>query len=241
MCLQWKLSQQLLGWLTGQLGQGVRWGLTLDLKQGMAQPPSPARPSPPSTWQAQGSANSRGQVSNLHHILCPRLVLADKRSTLASTTLLDYPCLTTVDLIHFKATMHSGGAGFDLILSSAALLTQKPELNQGLMSVCASAVSAPSTYGEVPGGAGRWTLADDSAGLNSMAAMYASVNTMSNQITLFTTLQGITLQLLIMRLIRVLSAQKRLSILPSTGIKVQTLQSSCCTCFVLSGMSISQC
>ncbi len=74
-----------------------------------------------------------------------------------------------------------------------------------------------------------------------MAAMYASVNTMSNQITLFTTLQGITLQLLIMRLIRVLSAQKRLSILPSTGIKVQTLQSPCCTCFVLSGMSISQC
>jgi len=53
-----------------------------------------------------------------------------------------------------------------------------------------------------------------------MAAMYAEVDTMSNQIVLFTTLQGITMQMLILRLIRVLSAQKRLSILTSTTLKV---------------------
>ena len=56
-----------------------------------------------------------------------------------------------------------------------------------------------------------------------MAAMYASVDTMSNQIVLFTTLQGITMQMLILRLIRVLSAQKRLSILTTTAIKVCTV------------------
>ena len=82
------------------------------------------------------------------------------------------------------------------------------------------AASAVSTYGEVPGAAGRWTLADVDTGLDSMAAMYAAVDSMSNQIVLFTTLQGITMQLLILRLIRVLSAQKRLSILTSTTIKV---------------------
>ncbi|KAL0024068.1 hypothetical protein WJX79_002467 [Trebouxia sp. C0005] len=79
--------------------------------------------------------------------------------------------------------------------------------------------SSISTYGEVPGAAGRWTLSDVNTGLDSMAAMYAAVNTMSNQIVLFTTLQGITMQMLILRLIRVLSAQKRLSILTSTAIK----------------------
>ena len=61
-----------------------------------------------------------------------------------------------------------------------------------------------------------------------MAAMYAAVDSMSNQIVLFTTLQGITMQLLILRLIRVLSAQKRLSILTSTTIKVAPH-----TCFML--------
>ena len=53
-----------------------------------------------------------------------------------------------------------------------------------------------------------------------MAAVYSAVDTMSNQITLFTTLQGITLQLLILRLIKILSAQQHLSILTKTTIKV---------------------
>ena len=70
------------------------------------------------------------------------------------------------------------------------------------------------------GGPGRWTLADDSRGLDSMAAMYAIVNTTASQITLFTTLQGLTLLLLILRLISFLSAQKRLSILTTTAVKV---------------------
>ena len=77
-----------------------------------------------------------------------------------------------------------------------------------------------STYASVAGGPGRWTLADDSRGLDSMAAMYATVNTMASQITLFTTLQGLTLLLLILRLISFLSAQKRLSILTTTAVKV---------------------
>ena len=87
--------------------------------------------------------------------------------------------------------------------------------------VRASAVSAPSTWAEVPGGAGRWTLSDVDTGLNSMADMYTAADSMATQITLYTTLQGITMQLLILRLIRVLSAQKRLSILTTTAVKVQ--------------------
>ena len=77
-----------------------------------------------------------------------------------------------------------------------------------------------STSASVAGGPGRWTLADDSRGLDSMAAMYATVNTMASQITLFTTLQGLTLLLLILRLVKLLSAQKRLSILTTTAVKV---------------------
>jgi len=65
-----------------------------------------------------------------------------------------------------------------------------------------------------------------------MAAMYAAVDTMSNQIVLFTTLQGITMQMLILRLIRVLSAQKRLSILTSTTLKVRMCRAVLC-CAVL--------
>ncbi len=61
-----------------------------------------------------------------------------------------------------------------------------------------------------------------------MAAMYAAVDTMSNQIVLFTTLQGITMQMLILRLIRVLSAQKRLSILTSTTLKVHMCRAVLC-------------
>ena len=53
-----------------------------------------------------------------------------------------------------------------------------------------------------------------------MADMYTAADSMATQITLFTTLQGITMQLLILRLIRVLSAQKRLSILTTTAVKV---------------------
>ncbi|DBA80580.1 TPA: hypothetical protein ACH3X1_007841 [Trebouxia sp. C0004] len=81
-------------------------------------------------------------------------------------------------------------------------------------------VSAPSTWAEVPGGAGRWTLPDVDTGLNSMADMYNVADSMATKITLYTTLQGITMQLLILRLIRVLSAQKRLSILTTTAVKV---------------------
>ena len=85
---------------------------------------------------------------------------------------------------------------------------------------CACAVSAPSTYAQVPGGAGRWTLPDVSTGLDSMADMYTQADKMANEMTLYTTLQGITMQLLILRLIKVLSAQKRLSILTTTAMKV---------------------
>ena len=76
------------------------------------------------------------------------------------------------------------------------------------------------SYAQVPGSAGRWTLTSDESGLTSMAAMYSTVNKLANDMTLYTTLQGITMQLLIIRLIRVLSAQKRLSILTTTAIKV---------------------
>ena len=88
------------------------------------------------------------------------------------------------------------------------------------------AASSDSAWAQIPGAAGRWTLPDIPTGLDSMAAMYTQADTMANQITLFTTLQGITLQLLIIRLIRILSAQKRLSILTSTAIKV-------CLCVLL--------
>jgi len=84
----------------------------------------------------------------------------------------------------------------------------------------------------VPGAAGRWALPDVNTGLDSMAAMYAAVDTMSNQIVLFTTLQGITMQMLILRLIRVLSAQKRLSILTNTTLKVRMCRAVLC-CAVL--------
>ena len=70
-----------------------------------------------------------------------------------------------------------------------------------------------------------------------MAAMYAAVDTMSNQIVLFTTLQGLTMQLLILRLIRVLSAQKRLSILASTTIKVAAHTCSAAPTHLPSSMS----
>ena len=58
-----------------------------------------------------------------------------------------------------------------------------------------------------------------------MAEMYSTVNLLANDMTLYTTLQGITMQLLIIRLIRVLSAQTRLSILTSTALKVGCLPS----------------
>lgn len=52
-----------------------------------------------------------------------------------------------------------------------------------------------------------------------MADMYTAADSMATKITLYTTLQGITMQLLILRFIRVLSAQKRLSILTTTAVK----------------------
>ena len=56
-----------------------------------------------------------------------------------------------------------------------------------------------------------------------MAEMYGTVDRLANALTLYTTLQGITMQLLILRLIKILSAQKRLSILTSAAIKVNGL------------------
>lgn len=79
---------------------------------------------------------------------------------------------------------------------------------------------ANDSYAQVPGGPGRWTLTTDKTGLDSMSQMYSTVNQLANDMTLYTTLQGITMQLLIIRLIRVLSAQRRLSILTTTAIKV---------------------
>ena len=80
--------------------------------------------------------------------------------------------------------------------------------------------SESSSYAQVPGGPGRWTLNTSATGLDSMAHMYSTVSLLADDMTLYTTLQGITMQLLIIRLIRILSAQKRLSILTSTAIKV---------------------
>ena len=101
------------------------------------------------------------------------------------------------------------------------------------MTICAFAVSAPSTYGEVPGGAGRWTLTDVNTGLKDMADMYTRADRMANELTLYTTLQGITMQLLILRLIKVLSAQKRLSILTTTAVKVGSYRAYFNICYFI--------
>ena len=81
-------------------------------------------------------------------------------------------------------------------------------------------MSDPGIWAEIPGNAGRWTLPDVNTGLDSMAAMYSQADKMADGLTLYTTLQGITMQMLILRLIKVLSAQKRLSILTTTAVKV---------------------
>ena len=82
------------------------------------------------------------------------------------------------------------------------------------------------SYAQVPGGPGRWTLANVETGLDNMAEMHGTVDRLANGLTLYTTLQGITMQLLILRLIKILSAQKRLSILTSAAVKVGCLGSS---------------
>ena len=88
----------------------------------------------------------------------------------------------------------------------------------------ASAESAVNgSYSQVPGGPGRWTLPTVGTGLDDMADMYSTVSLLADDMTLYTTLQGITMQLLIIRLIRILSAQKRLSILTTTAVKVALL------------------
>ena len=84
-------------------------------------------------------------------------------------------------------------------------------------------MSDPSAWAEIPGGAGRWTLSDVDAGLDDMAEIYSQADKMADKLTLYTTLQGITMQMLILRLIKVLSAQKRLSILTTTAVKVGCL------------------
>ena len=135
---------------------------------------------------------------------------------------------------------HSTSAAFCIALLRHARKTIKKDV--GL-----SAVSAPSTWAEVPGDAGRWTLPDVDTGLNSMADMYTAADIMATRITLYTTLQGITMQLLILRFIRVLSAQKRLSILTTTAVKASHCTSGAtyhpavaCLCWqMLFGMSIA--
>lgn len=91
-----------------------------------------------------------------------------------------------------------------------------------------SAVTDLSTWADVPGGAGRWTLADIHTGLDSMAEVYSLADKMADELTLYTTVQGITMQMLILRFIKVLSAQKRLSILTTTAVKVCHSQSHLC-------------
>ena len=92
--------------------------------------------------------------------------------------------------------------------------------------MCIAVSDVNDIYAQVPGGPGRWTLAGVEGGLEAMADMYSTVNTLANDMTLYTTLQGITMQLLILRLIKVLSAQKRLSILTTTAIKVSACRLS---------------
>lgn len=53
-----------------------------------------------------------------------------------------------------------------------------------------------------------------------MAEVYSLADKMADELTLYTTVQGITMQMLILRFIKVLSAQKRLSILTTTAVKV---------------------
>ncbi len=96
---------------------------------------------------------------------------------------------------------------------------------------CVHAVSSPSAYAQVPGSAGRWTLPDVNTGLDGMAEMYTQADRLADEMTLYTTLQGITMQLLILRLIKVLSAQKRLSILTTTAVKVPCCIQSLHSCF----------
>lgn len=53
-----------------------------------------------------------------------------------------------------------------------------------------------------------------------MAEVYSVADKMADELTLYTTVQAITMQMLILRFIKVLSAQKRLSILTTTAVKV---------------------
>ena len=62
MCQQQKLSQQLLGWLTGQ--QGLMGGAMWGPRQAMGVPLCPPLPSALSTWLGQASAGCHGQVSH---------------------------------------------------------------------------------------------------------------------------------------------------------------------------------
>ncbi len=66
-----------------------------------------------------------------------------------------------------------------------------------------------------------------------MADMYTRADRMANELTLYTTLQGITMQLLILRLIKVLSAQKRLSILTTTAVKVGSYRAYFNICYFI--------
>jgi len=62
----------------------------------------------------------------------------------------------------------------------------------------------------------RWRLADDTAPLALTAEVYAHAETMYAVYTLYTSLQGISLMLLIIRLINLISFQPRLSVISGT-------------------------
>ncbi|KAK9817291.1 hypothetical protein WJX72_012291 [[Myrmecia] bisecta] len=79
-----------------------------------------------------------------------------------------------------------------------------------------------STFGwaSQPGELGRWSLPDDNTGLNELGAIYFLADKMTDLLTLYNFLQGMVLLLLLVRLLRVLSAQKRLSLITSVLVKV---------------------
>ena len=132
----------------------------------------------------------------------------------SSTSALRWSCIMVFHLDDATLCFHSGHRIAPAHLTSSSLH------NIITLFCSASAVSDSSIWAEQPGGAGRWTLPDVNTGLDGMAEIYSQADKMANELTLYTTLQGITMQMLILRLIKVLSAQKRLSILTATAVKV---------------------
>lgn len=76
-----------------------------------------------------------------------------------------------------------------------------------------------STVSAFPGGINRWQLQDDNSGLSLLAQHMGTVDTMSALFVLYTSTQGFVIMALIVRLMVILSAQKRLSVITSTIVK----------------------